>query len=252
MKRFAEAPWLTVITGHYGVGKTNLSLNIARDIRAVAPRVTLIDLDIVNPYFRSTDNRDFLDAFDIRILGPVFGASNLDVPSLMPGINEAIFDANAGHAVIIDVGGDPEGARALGRFTAKIATQTYRLVHVVNFNRPETATVEDNIALLQSIEETSGLKATEIIGNTHLKDLSTIANIVSAIKPTQAIAKSAGLPLAAIAVPRSLAEQVMAAFSEDKFSEDMPLAGFTNATEDEIRIYPVDIIVGTPWELDAL
>ena len=56
----------TVVTGHYGCGKTNLSINLALDLageRAAArgmaagdeTAVTLVDLDVVNPYFRSSD-----------------------------------------------------------------------------------------------------------------------------------------------------------------------------------------------------
>ncbi|MDR0350420.1 MAG: hypothetical protein LBH64_02580, partial [Coriobacteriales bacterium] len=158
--------WLTVITGHYGVGKTNLSLNLVRDLRAVAPRVTLVDLDIVNPYFRSTDNKAFLDACDIELLGPVHGASNLDTPSLSPGIDEAIRTAGPERVTLIDVGGDSDGARALGRYSAEIMARPHRVVFVVNLSRPETASAEDNLELLRRIEETSGLAVTELFGNT--------------------------------------------------------------------------------------
>jgi len=109
---------LIVITGHYGVGKTNLALNLARDLRAVYPRVTLVDLDIVNPYFRSSDSRAFLAQHDIALLGPSHAGGNLDTPSLAPGIDTAIETASASHAVVVDVGGDPDGARALGRFAS--------------------------------------------------------------------------------------------------------------------------------------
>ena len=241
MNSFTKTPWLTVVTGHYGVGKTNLSLNIARDIRSVVPKVTLVDLDIVNPYFRTTDNKGFLDACDIRVLGPVYGATSLDTPQLTPGIDEAIVDAHEGHAVVLDVGGDPDGARALGRFAAKITSRPHRLSHVVNLRRPETMSVEDNLKLLRAVEATSGLKATEIVGNTHLKELSTAEDIVSAIKPTHEIAAAAGLPLSCIAVPRRLAAQVEAALTEDATTQGLEPYS--------IPIYPVDIIVGTPWEI---
>ncbi|MCL1848032.1 MAG: ParA family protein [Coriobacteriia bacterium] len=231
------APWLTIITGHYGVGKTNLSLNIARDLRLVTPRVTLVDLDVVNPYFRSTDNRGFLDTHGIQVLGPVYGASNLDTPSLSPGIDHAILDAGPGHAVIIDVGGDADGARALGRYAPKIALRPHRLIHVVNLRRPETASVEDNLQVLRDIETTAGLKVTGIIGNTHLKELSTAVDIVAAVRPTCAVAKAAGIPLTSIAVPRALANEVEAALAGD--------AGLCG-----IGVYRIDIIVGTPWELE--
>ena len=233
---FAKAPWLTIITGHYGVGKTNLSLNIARDMREVMPQVTLVDLDVVNPYFRTTDNKEFLDAHSIRVLGPVYGASNLDTPSLSPGIDDAIIDANAERGVIIDVGGDPDGARALGRYAPKIAARAYRMVHVVNLRRPETMLVEDNLKLLKAIEVISGLEATEILGNTHLKEFSSVEDIVAAARPTLEIAQAAGIPLAAISAPRELADEVASALAGDEQLR-------------ETGVYRVDIIVGTPWEL---
>jgi len=233
---FCVEPWLTIITGHYGVGKTNLCLNIARDMRQVLPKVTLVDLDVVNPYFRTTDNKDYLDAHGIRVLGPVYGASNLDTPSLAPGIDDAIVDARAEHGVIIDVGGDSDGARALGRYGPKIRTRAYRLIYVVNLHRPETVTLEDNISQMKSIEATSGLVATELVGNTHLKEFSSAGDIVAAARPTLAIAQAAGVALSAICAPRDMADEVAAALADDE-----QLRG--------IGVYGVDIVVGAPWEL---
>ena len=44
-----------LITGHYGSGKTNFAVNLALSERKLGRTVTLVDLDIVNPYFRSAD-----------------------------------------------------------------------------------------------------------------------------------------------------------------------------------------------------
>jgi hypothetical protein len=254
---------LTIITGHYGVGKTNLSLNLARDVRAEVERVTLVDLDIVNPYFRSTDNQAFLDARDIEVLGPVHGASNLDTPSLSPGIDRAIRVAGEGHAVLIDVGGDPDGARALGRFSALIDAKPHQTLFVVNLCRPEAASVADNLALLRGIEETSGLLVTGIFGNTHLKEFTTAAGIVKAVGPTRALAEAAGLPLVGIAAPRPLAAEVASLLTTDgalRAAEVASLLATASAPTSvlpprdntpscsALPVYPVDLIVGTPWE----
>ena len=75
---------ITVIAGHYGVGKTNFSLNLALAAQERGQEVTLMDVDIVNPYFRSSDYTDFLESRGIRIVAPVFAQSMLDTPSL-PG-----------------------------------------------------------------------------------------------------------------------------------------------------------------------
>jgi hypothetical protein len=228
------APFLTLVIGHYGVGKTNLSLNIARALRAVAPRVTLVDLDIVNPYFRTTDNRDFLDACNVEVLGPVYGGSNLDTPSLPPGVDEALEGASDEHLVLVDVGGDPDGARALGRYAGTIAARPYRMVYVANFRRPETATVAANLALLRGIEESSGLAVTALVGNTHLKEFTMAEDIVAAASLTHELAGEAHLPLLGVTAPVALVGQV----------EALLAAG----GNDDICVYPVEALVTTPWE----
>ena len=114
---FALAP-VTVVAGHYGVGKTNLSLNLAFDAALSGARVTLVDLDVVNPYFRSSDHADALAARGVRLVSPVFAGagSSLDVPSLTGAVApaiEAAWEAAAagvgGARVPPAVGGAPGG-----------------------------------------------------------------------------------------------------------------------------------------------
>ena len=72
-----------VICGHYGSGKTTFAVNLALRLAKEAG-VTLIDLDIVNPYFRSSDYTDLLEQSGVRVVAPNFAGSTLDTPSL-PG-----------------------------------------------------------------------------------------------------------------------------------------------------------------------
>ena len=44
---------INIVTGHYGSGKTNFSANLAIKLAENCGKVTVVDLDIVNPYFRS-------------------------------------------------------------------------------------------------------------------------------------------------------------------------------------------------------
>jgi hypothetical protein len=200
------------------------------DADPVHTAITLVDLDIVNPYFRSTDNQEFLKSIRVRLLGPVSGASNLDTPSLSPAIASAFMDADYRHKVLVDVGGDPDGARALGRFAEIIALRTYHLFYVVNTNRPQARLVQTNLSILREIEQTSHLKATGISGNTHLKEETTVEGIVAALPCLQELAEKTGLPLVCLTAPRPLATKMV---------EYLP---------NELPLYPVDIIVTLPWD----
>ncbi|MDO4800297.1 MAG: hypothetical protein Q4A52_07285 [Bacillota bacterium] len=46
---------IRVIVGHYGSGKSEFSVNYALALAALGAPVTVCDLDIVNPYFRSRE-----------------------------------------------------------------------------------------------------------------------------------------------------------------------------------------------------
>ena len=92
-----------VVTGHYGCGKTSFSINLALEYAAKGRKVTIVDMDLVNPYFRTSDYREMLESKGIEVIAPVFGHTNLDIPSL-PASMYSIFDSK--DMVIVDVGGD--------------------------------------------------------------------------------------------------------------------------------------------------
>ena len=57
---------ITVLVGHAGTGKTNAALGLALAKAAAGHAVTLADLDVVNPYFRSSDYPELLMRSSLR------------------------------------------------------------------------------------------------------------------------------------------------------------------------------------------
>ena len=131
-----------IVCGHYGVGKTAFSLSLAKDAFRAGKHVTLVDLDVVNPYFRSSDQAQSLRAAGISVITPVYAGPdcNIDMPALTGAVAPAIERASsdAGELCIIDVGGDDAGAAALGRFSRTIASAPYEMWYVVNRYRALT------------------------------------------------------------------------------------------------------------------
>ena len=107
-------PRFTVLTGNYGSGKTELALNLAMGFAAAGKQTTLVDLDIVNPYFRSGEKAQEMKAAGVRMLMPTFALTTVDIPAL-PAEIQSVFETPGDH-VIFDVGGDDTGAAALGRY----------------------------------------------------------------------------------------------------------------------------------------
>lgn len=184
-----------IFTGHFGSGKTEISINYALGTGAEI----IVDLDIVNPYFRTADASERLAARGVRVIAPRFAGTNLDIPALSGDIGSAFLAKRA----VFDVGGDEDGARALGRYRDDF--KAYEMYLVVNTKRPETRTAGDILKMLRQIELASRLKVTALINNTNLGGETDADMVLSGLKTVRAAAESAGLPILFTAVKKDLA-----------------------------------------------
>ena len=212
---------VNVITGHYGSGKTNFAVNLALDAAKRGERVTVVDLDIVNPYFRTADCEQLFADNDIRLIVPTYANSNLDIPALNFDLASIVRQEGL---VIVDVGGDDEGAKALGRYAHCLEGTDMQMLYVVNRFRYLTKEPEEALELMYLIEQASSLKCTGIVNNSNLGCDTDIDTVNTGILYGQAVAEKAGLPLVCVCVNRSL----------DVKADD--------------NIYPIDIYVKKLWE----
>jgi hypothetical protein len=214
---------LTIICGHYGSGKTNLAINMAIGWAREGRKVTLADMDIVNPYFTSSEYSDILRRNDVTVISPAFAATNAEVPAL-PASMHSLFDTE--YDVIIDAGGDDAGAKVLGRFSDRIRAKDHEMIYVTNMYRPFTAKAEDSVNIMRDIEAACRLKVSSVVNNSHLKDLTEASTIIDSLEYAKEVARSAGVPLLFSTAPRDL----ISALPKDE------------------NFYPTDVYVGTIWE----
>lgn len=218
-----ELPKITVITGHYGCGKTNISVNLALLQAKRTNRVAVVDLDIVNPYFRTADFGGLFADKGIRLVTPMYANSNLDIPALSFDLLGII---NESDSVIIDVGGDPEGAAALGRYSDVLSKQEdLGLYYVVNKYRYLTSTPEDAVELLREIEAVGTVPCSGIINNSNLGKLTDGKTVAESVDFAKEVAKAVGVPLVFTC------------------SEEKNLTGIENGL-------PVEIFVKPVWEIE--
>ena len=158
-----------VLIGNYGSGKTELALNFAFQAARAGKKVELIDLDMVNTYFRLTDRGNLIKSREIRLVSPNFVHSSVETLSLPAEVASAF--ALDWDTVIFDVGGDPAGATALGRYHqdfAALPEGSLKVLNVVNTRRPMAGTPEKLISLMEGMERHSRQKVTGFVNNTNL------------------------------------------------------------------------------------
>lgn len=195
---------ITIIVGHFGSGKTEYCVHLALAEKKQGKQVTLCDLDIVNPYFRSREIADFLCMQGIDVISSSAPISNLmgDVPALDARLN-TIFDAQQG-TFILDVGGDDQGARVLSRFHDGFMKNAYAMHMVLNANRPETQTPAQAMAYIDSIENASRLSVTGIVSNTHMLRETTKEDVLKGARLCEEVCRLRGLPFVCAVVDKSL------------------------------------------------
>ena len=199
---------VTLFCGHYGSGKTNIAVNYALHLRRQGLEVTIADLDIVNPYFRSKDSTDVLEAEGVRVIALPFANSSVDLPAL-PSAAYAVVQDRTRYAVL-DIGGDDRGAYALGRFVPYLLEENdYEMLYVVNFQRPLTTTVSDAVEVMREREGACGLAFTGIVNNTNLGAETTLDLVKGSFRKAEELCKETGLPLFMVTAESSIATEEM-------------------------------------------
>ena len=201
---------LTLFAGHYGSGKTNIALNYARSLhRDQGLPVTIADLDIVNPYFRTKDSEQQLSAEGIGLICSPFANSNLDVPA-MPKETYALIGSRTQYGVL-DIGGDDRGALALGRDVDDIrARGDYAMLGVINASRPLTRTPADTVTVLREIEVAGQLPFTGLVNNTNLGPDTTVEDVLASRDYADEVARLMGVPVAFVSCRADLAPDLSA------------------------------------------
>ena len=195
-----------IVTGHFGSGKSEFALNLAKHWNKQGEQVVLVDIDIVNPYFCLREFKDDLMIRGIELIMSDPYLTNAELMVLPPQVSGAFCRENS--HVIMDVGGDDSGAVVLGRYHAHLRGKPYDMVYVVNPCRPMTCDASSVIENLRRVEKSARLKATALVANPNLSYETTEEDVIAGEKTVFEISKLLGLPVAYTLVREDLAEKL--------------------------------------------
>lgn len=189
--------------------------------------MAIIDLDTVNPYFRTNDVRARLEAAGIRVIASEFANSNVDLPTVPAETASVFFDPDT--VAVFDVGGDEDGAYALGRYKQYFENQPYAMIMVVNTKRPMTAGAADLAEMKEMIERASRLRFTGIANNTNLGGATDETTLLSGYGEILELSKTTGLPIVMQCGLPAAIERLPADIAGERF--------------------PMEIFIKMPWEV---
>lgn len=197
---------IRVFTGHFGSGKTEISLNYALKLAEEGKKVSIADLDIVNPYFSSRDEEELLKSKGIRLIAMPKEYANAELGTV-PLNSLAIFNDKTSE-VVIDVGGDEQGAVALGQFNRYFREEDYDMYFVINTTRPFTKDADGVIEYIKEIEKASRLKVKYLIANSNLSFETTLDHIKEGQEVVKEVSERTGIPVKYTVVREDLVEQL--------------------------------------------
>jgi hypothetical protein len=200
---------VTLLVGHFGSGKTEIALNGALELAAGGRRVTLADLDVVKPYFRSRSAREILAGAGVKLLAPGGENVHADLPIIVPQIRQSLRDSSC--KLIADVGGDDTGARVLGSLSDVVPLKQTHCLVVLNFRRPSTTNPAEAVAMVRAIETVARVPVTGLVSNTHLMGETTADVVLDGYHMAQVAAGELNLPLVAVAVGEDVAHELLEA-----------------------------------------
>ncbi len=197
---------ITLVVGHFGSGKTEIALNGAFDLAAEGVPVTLADVDVVKPYFRSRAARELLRDRGVELIAPEGENVHADLPIIVPQLRDAV--RHSERRLVMDAGGDDTGARVVGSLADVLPVEETTCLLVLNFRRPFTRNPQEGAEAAREIELASRVKVDAVVSNTHLMDETTPAVVLEGYEMALETGRLLGVPVAAVTVEEPLLAQL--------------------------------------------
>ena len=197
-KRIAEG-----YVGEYASGKSEVAINRAISLLEEGRKVTLADLDFVEPFYTLRPIKKKLTEMGIEVVAwdtaDTFGLG--ETGSLMKP--EMRWVLKRPGDIVLDIGYGVEGYKILNLIEGALEDKDLNMFAVINIGRPMTANVEDIVDYVKTLGPIQGL-----INNAHLGHDTTVEFVQEGARITTEAAGILGLPVIATYIERRFANEV--------------------------------------------
>ncbi len=200
------SPKATFLIGGLGAGKTELALNLAVWNAKNCKNSNLIDLDIVNPFFRVRKLKKEVEEQGVHIIMPDSRVASGDIPGLPAELFGAI--QNPENTLVCDVGGGEPGLRPLGRLKEIIEARNANVFFVLNPYRPGFTSIEETLESYKNFCRLSSLSVTQIVANPNLSGETSLEIFMEGMETIKEFSKEVGLPIAFCMADLNLASEI--------------------------------------------
>ena len=198
---------IIILVGGFGSGKTEVAVNLTKYLaESEEGPITIVDLDLVNPYFRSREAKEEMEKLGISVIAPRGGLFFADLPILLPEIKGAIEKGDG--RLILDVGGDEQGSRALGSLSGSFIIGNYEMIMILNSRRPFTSDLAGSLKTMTRIALASKLKFTGIASKSHMIEETTVDILEEGYILAKGVAEATGLTLKFLSAKKEALEKI--------------------------------------------
>lgn len=201
-----EQPILRLVeayVGEYASGKSEIAINRALELTRQGRRVTLVDLDTVEPFYTLRSLKEKLESFGINMIclsaKDAFGLGETGA-MLNPKARWALRHEGD---IILDIGYGVYGARTLNLVEGANESDELKVMLVINYSRPMTNSRERIKEYINSFD-----RIDFIVANTHLGDQTTAEIIIEGNQEILAVANELSLPVAYMAADINFAAEL--------------------------------------------
>ena len=184
-----------VLLGSFGSGKSEIALNMSINAAKSGP-CTLVDLDVINPYFRTSERGDVLTPAGVELIMPPYALEKIEIMSLSARVYSAFTQGEG--SVFFDIGGDHVGSIALGQYKPyfdRIPDEHKNILFIVNPLRPTAADVESAYAVLEKIQLVSRLNVTGLVNNGNLAGETDDTHLLEGYELVKGLSEKTGIPV---------------------------------------------------------